>query len=107
MKQIDKHAYGPRALVTGASCIGEFARQVAASGINVLLVGRDGILGPVRQAADDLVEGGVSTLARADVSGAFEDMKGAAAEMITARLAASQPAHQAPLPAVSQSRQTR
>jgi len=85
MKQIDKHTYGPWALVTGASSgIGEeFARQVAASGINVVLVarreerlrevaaeltaryavqarvvaldlGRDGILGPVRQATDDL-----------------------------------------------------
>lgn len=85
MKQIDKHAYGPWALVTGASSgIGEeFARQVAASGISVVLVarreerlrevaaeltarygvgarvvaldlGRDGILGPVRRATDDL-----------------------------------------------------
>jgi uncharacterized protein len=85
MKQIDKHAYGPWALVTGASSgIGEeFARQAAASGINVVLVarreerlrevaaeltaryevqarvaaldlGRDQILGPVREATDDL-----------------------------------------------------
>ena len=85
MKQIDKHVYGPWALVTGASSgIGEeFARQVAANGINVVLVarredrlkevaaelqaryhvqarvvavdlGRDGILGTVAAATDDL-----------------------------------------------------
>jgi hypothetical protein len=121
MKQIDKHAYGPWALVTGASSgIGEeFARQVAASGINVVLVarreerlrevaadltaryevqarvvaldlGRDGILGPVRQATDDL---DIGLVERADMSGAFEDMKGAVVEMIRARLAASQPVH--------------
>jgi len=35
----------------------------------------------------------VSTLARADMSVAFEDMKGAVVEMIRARLAVSQPAH--------------
>jgi hypothetical protein len=45
------------------------------------------------EALTALAEGRVSTLARADMSGAFEDMKGAVAEMIRARLAASQPAH--------------
>jgi short-subunit dehydrogenase len=102
MKQIDKHAYGPWALVTGASSgIGEeFARQVAASGINVVLVarreerlrevaaeltaryevqarvvaldlGRDGILGPVRRATDDLDIGLVVSNAGAGNPGPF------------------------------------
>jgi short-subunit dehydrogenase len=40
MKQLGKHVYGPRALVTGApSGIGEkFAHQAAAIGINVVLL---------------------------------------------------------------------
>lgn len=55
--------------------------------------------GPItpEQAADEaltaLAEGRMSTLKRADMSGAFEDMKGAAVEIIRAGLAASQPAH--------------
>jgi uncharacterized protein len=102
MKQLDKHVYGPWALVTGASSgIGEeFARQAAASGINVVLVarreerlkevagglaarydvetrvvpldlGRDGILGPVREATGDLDIGLVISNARAGNPGPF------------------------------------
>src|SRR5262245_48293671 len=42
MKQLDKHRFGPWAIVTGASSgIGEeFARQIAASGLNVVLIAR-------------------------------------------------------------------
>jgi uncharacterized protein len=42
VKQLDTHAYGPWALVSGASSgIGEeFARQAAANGINVVLLAR-------------------------------------------------------------------
>jgi short-subunit dehydrogenase len=122
MKQIDKHAYGPWALVTGASSgIGEeFARQalhaeLRQAGVNVTVlvpvlvstpvvarVGLDklGLPGePVapEQAAGEaltaLPEGRVSTLDRADMFRAFAGMKGAVVEMITARPAASQPAH--------------
>lgn len=87
MQQLDKQVYGPWALVTGASSgIGEeLARQAAASGINVALAARH---------EERLKEANqVTTLARAPMSEVFEDMKEAVAEMITARLAAAQPAH--------------
>jgi len=95
MKQLDKHVYGPWALITGASSgIGEeYARQVAASGINVALLARreqrlkevaagltarygiqarviaadlshDGILEPVAEATGDLDIGLVVSLPR-------------------------------------------
>lgn len=72
MKQIDTHAYGPRALATGASISPEQA---------------------VGEALTALAEGRVSTLGRADMSGALEDRKSAVVETIRARLAPSQPAH--------------
>jgi uncharacterized protein len=102
MQQLDKQVYGPWALVTGASSgIGEeFARQAAASGINVVLVarhekrlkevasgltarydvetrvlpldlGRDGILGPVRETTGDLDIGLVVSNAGAGNPGPF------------------------------------
>jgi uncharacterized protein len=102
MKQLDKDVYGPWALVTGASSgIGEeFARQAAASGINVVLLARgegrltevaasltaryrvetrtlavdlsqDGILNPVAEATDDLDIGLVISNAGAGNPGPF------------------------------------
>jgi short-subunit dehydrogenase len=102
VKQLDKDVYGPWALVTGASSgIGEeFARQAAASGINVVLLargterlkevagslrarygvetrtvavdlGQDGILNPVAEATDDLDIGLVVSNAGAGNPGPF------------------------------------
>jgi short-subunit dehydrogenase len=102
MTQLDKHVYGPWAFVTGASSgIGqEFARQAAASGINVVLVarradrlqkvaaeltgrygvqarvvpldlGREGVLEPVREATDDIDVGLLISNAGAGNPGPF------------------------------------
>jgi short-subunit dehydrogenase len=102
MERIDSDVYGPWALVTGASSgIGEqFARQAAASGINVVLLARreerlkaiaagltaqygvqaravavdlsrDGILGPVAEATDDLEIGLLVSNAGAGHPGPF------------------------------------
>jgi short-subunit dehydrogenase len=102
VKQLDKDVYGPWALVTGASSgTGEeFARQAAASGINVVLLARgaerlkdvagsltarygvetrtvavdlaqDGILGPVAEATDDFDIGLVVSNAGAGNPGPF------------------------------------
>ena len=102
MKQLDQQAYGPWALVTGASSgIGEeFARQAAASGINVVVVargeerlqdvaaslaeryqvqtrivavdlGREGILDAIGEATDDLDIGLVISNAGAGNPGPF------------------------------------
>ena len=71
MTSIDPHTFGPWALVTGASSgIGkEFARQLAASGLNLVLVARR--LPLLEALADDLAARyGVETRAvRADLSG--------------------------------------
>ena len=106
MKQIDKNTYGPWALVTGASSgIGEeFARQAAASGINVVLLargeerlkevaasltaryqvetrtvaidlGQDGILAPLAEATDDLDVGLVVSNAGAGNPGPFVSLE--------------------------------
>lgn len=102
MKQLDRDVYGPWALITGASSgIGEeFARQAAASGINVVLLargaerlsevaaslsgryrvqtrtvavdlGQDGILDPVAEETDDLDIGLVVSNAGAGSPGPF------------------------------------
>ena len=109
MKEIDPQVYGPWALVTGASSgIGaEFARQVAASGINVVLVarsqerlgdvaaslqrdyqvetrtmsldlGQDGILDPIAEATDDIDVGLVVSNAGAGNPGPFVSLPPAA-----------------------------
>lgn len=111
MRQLDKHVHGPWTLVTGASSeIGEeFARQVAANGINVVLVARredriglDRIGLPTdpitpEQAVDEaltaLQAGQATTITRAEMTAAFDGMKTGVVKMIKARLAASQPAH--------------
>jgi hypothetical protein len=47
----------------------------------------------VDEALTALLANRMTTLPRADMATAFEDMKGAVVEMIKARLAAAQPAH--------------
>jgi NAD(P)-dependent dehydrogenase (short-subunit alcohol dehydrogenase family) len=61
---LDKGQFGPWALVTGASSgIGkEFARQIAASGINVVLARRDALLTELGRAISQEFDGSVFRL---------------------------------------------